>query len=217
MKLYFDPITVNCRKVIAGLDLLGASYESEIVDYFAGEHKADAYLEINPNAELPALIDADLVLWESNAILVYAAEKAGKTSAYPADPKIRADIQRWLLWEASKWFACCYVYIVENVVKPIFDDTPDEAALQAHEPTFLHQAGILEARLSGRDWLSAGHVTLADIAVAAPMHLHPFQKLPLGSCPNLTAWMTRVEALPCWKNSDPAPHIPPEMLAKLTG
>ena len=217
MKLYFDPITVNCRKVAAGLDLIGTEYESEYVDYFAGGHKEETFLEINPNAELPALTDEDLTLWESNAILVYAAEKAGTTTTYPADAKIRADIQRWLLWESSKWFSACYVYLVENVVKPILDDTPDTRLLEAHAPVFHRLAGILEKRLEGRDWLSSDQPTLSDIAIAAPMHLHSFQKLPLEGYPNLRAWMSRVEALQCWKNSDPAPHLPPEALAKLLG
>ena len=120
MKLYYDPITVNCRKVVAGLGLIGADYDEKVLDYFGGEHKGDEYREINPHAELPALIDDDLVLWESNAILVYAAEKLGNKIVYPDDPKVRADIQRWLMWESSKWFGACYVYVVENIVKPLY-------------------------------------------------------------------------------------------------
>ncbi len=215
MKLYYDPITVNCRKAVAGLDLIGVSYDEEKLDYFAGDHKLPAYRAVNPNAEIPSLVDGDLVLWESNAILVYAAEKTGNTDAWPTDPATRADIMRWLLWEASKWFGSCYVYLVENVVKPMLDDTPDEAVLSAHGPTFHAHAAVLDRALAGRDWLSADHPTIADIAVAAPMHLHGVQKLPLENYPNIRAWIARVEALPCWQKSDPIPHIPPELLAKL--
>ena len=215
MKLYYDPITVNCRKVVAGLDLIGASYDEEKLDYFAGDHKQPAFTAINPNAELPALVDGDLELWESNAILVYASEKLGNKTAYPDDPKVRGDIARWLLWESSKWFGACYAYLVENVVKPVLDDVPDQARLEQHAPTFHAQATILENTLAGRDWLCADHATIADIAVAAPMHLHAVQKLPLEGYPNIRAWLARVEALPCWQKSDPIPHIPAELLAKL--
>ena len=214
MKLYYDPITVNCRKVVAGLDLIGASYDEELVSYFGGEHKLPAYTSINPNAELPALVDGEMKLWESNAILVYASEQLGNTTVYPADPKVRADITRWLLWESGKWFSTCYTYLVENVVKVILDDTPDEAVLADHAPTFHARASILEAALDGRDWLCDDHATIADIAMAAPMHLHGLQKLPLEDYPNIRAWMERVEALPCWQKSDPVPHLPPEVLAK---
>ena len=215
MKLYYDPITVNCRKVVAGLDLVGASYEDELLSYFGGDHKKPEFRQVNPNAELPALVDGDLVLWESNAILVYGAEKTGNRAAYPADAKIRADIARWMLWECSKWFDGCYVYLVQNVVNPILDSTPDQAVLDAHEPVFRGLASILEAGLAGREWLCADQPTIADIAVAAPMHLHAVQKLPLKDYPNIRGWIARVEGLPCWQNSDPVPHIPAELLAKL--
>ncbi len=56
MKIYADPITVNCRKVLAGLKLLGVGYERGHVDYFQGEQKSPAYMAINPNAALPALV-----------------------------------------------------------------------------------------------------------------------------------------------------------------
>lgn len=50
MKLYYDPITINCRKVIAGLDYIGAPYDSELMNYFGGDHKKPEFARINPNA-----------------------------------------------------------------------------------------------------------------------------------------------------------------------
>jgi glutathione S-transferase len=75
MKLYYDPITVNCRKVAAGFNLMNVRFEKSHVDYLGGGHKTPEYLDINPNASLPTLVDGDFKLWESNAILQYAAEK----------------------------------------------------------------------------------------------------------------------------------------------
>jgi len=200
VELYADPITVNCRKALAGLKLMGADYSLSKVDYFTGEHKSDAYMAINPNASLPAMKDGDLVLWESNAILQYAADKLGKSEFYPSDAAARADVNRWLLWEAASWFPSCYVYLVENCVKPLLGDTPDPAVLAGEQENFHKLAGILDARLSQHDWLCGDHPTIADIAVAAPMHLHAWAKLPLDEHPNLKRWMTeRVEQLPCWK------------------
>ena len=114
MELFADPITVNCRKVLAGLQMMDADYTLTKVDYFKGEQKNDEFKSINPNAALPALKDGDLVLWESNAILQYVADTMDKTEFYPKDPAKRADVNRWLLWEASAWFPSCYVYLVEN-------------------------------------------------------------------------------------------------------
>ena len=151
MKIYADPITINCRKVLAGLDLMKAPYELAHVDYFKGEQKGDAYLAINPNASIPAMVDGDLVLWESNAILQYAADRNGGSSAYPTDLKTRADINRWLLWESSSWFPSCYVYLVENCVKPLLGGT-------ATMETFVENAALPFAR--------AVNATLAAAAVS---------------------------------------------------
>lgn len=202
MKLYADPITVNCRKVIAGLDFLGAPYERVHVDFFKGEQKSPEYLAINANATLPTLVDDDLILWESNAILQYAADKVSNSRAYSLDLKKRADINRWMLWESSSWFPSAYIYLVEHCVKPLFDQPPDAQVLAAQDVQFHKLAGILDKRLSTSKWLCGDEPTIADIAVAAPIHMHQFQKLPLAPHKHLTRWMTEgIEKLPCWERS----------------
>jgi len=97
MEILADPITVNCRKVLAGLQMLNVDYTLNKVDYFKGEQKSPEYLAINPNAAIPAMRDDGLLLWESNAILQYAADKQKDSTAYPTDLKSRADVNRWLL------------------------------------------------------------------------------------------------------------------------
>ncbi len=199
MQIYADPITVNCRKVLAGLDLLNAPFERVHVDYFKAEQKEPAYLALNPNASVPAMKDGDFVLWESNAILQYAADKHDRDSAYPKDLKKRADINRWLLWESSSWFPTCYVFLVENCVKPLLGAEPDPMVLDAQAAQFHKLADILDERLATSKWICGEQPTIADIALAAPIHLHPYQKLPLSDHPNLKRWMTeRVEKMPCW-------------------
>ncbi|WP_293660033.1 glutathione S-transferase family protein [Rhodoferax sp. OV413] len=172
MKIHADPITVNCKKVLAGLQLIGAPYEVIHVDYFKGAQKEEPYLSLNPNASVPAMVDGDFELWESNAILQYAADKMGNDAAYPKDLKTRADINRWLLWESSSWFPACYVFLVENCVKPLLGGAPDPAVLEAQQTQFHKLAGILDKRLAASAWVSGKNATIADIALAAPMHLH---------------------------------------------
>lgn len=202
MQVYADPITVNSRKVIAGLKFLEADYTLNHIDYFQGKQKSPEYLKINPNACLPSMVDDGFTLWESNAILQYAADKHNRTQAYPTDLKTRADVNRWLLWESSSWFPSCYVYLVENCVKPLLEEKSDPTVLAGEEPNFRKLAGILESRLAGGEWLCGSNPTIADIAVAAPMHLHTVQGLPLNDFPNLVRWMTeKVEKLPAWNET----------------
>ncbi len=135
--------------------------------------------------------------------LQYGADKTGASSAYPRDLKARADINRWLLWEACAWFPSCYVYMMENFRKPRRDERPDPALLEAEEPNFHRLAGILDARLAGQTWIcGAPEPTIADISVAAPLHLRRHAKQPLEEHPNVRTWMDRIEALPCWTGTD---------------
>lgn len=202
MKVYADPITVNCRKVLAGLDFIGAPFELKLVDYFKGEQKAEPYISLNPNQSIPALVDGDLVLWESNAILQYAADKMGNAASYPTDLKHRADVNRWLLWESSAWFPTCYSFLVENCIKPLLGGQTDPAVVEAQTVQFHKLAAIIEGRLNSTAWVAGSSPTIADIALAAPMHLHGWQQLPLAEHPVLQRWLVeRVEQLPCWKKT----------------
>ena len=163
MELLLDPITINSRKALAGFKLIGVDYTVTKIDYFQAKQQSPEYVAINPNASVPALRDGDFTLWESNAILQYAADKLGNASAYPTELKTRADVNRWLLWESSAWFPSCYKYV----------------------------AGILDARLAGSRYLCGDEPTIADVAVAAPMHMHAYFKLPLENHKNLVRWMTQ--------------------------
>ena len=203
MKIYADPITINCRKVIAGLQLMGAPYELTLVDYFKGEQKAEPYASMNPMLSIPAMDDGGFVLWESNAILQYAADKTGSEATYPKDLKTRADINRWLLWESSSWFPACYVYLVENCVKPLLGGVADGAVLAANQAQFDKLASILDARLAQHRWVAGtAGASIADVALAAPMHLHGWQQIPFQGYANIKRWLLEdVESLPCWKNT----------------
>jgi glutathione S-transferase len=204
LQVYLDPCTVNSRKVLAGLDLLNTQYELKHVDYFAGAHKKPEYLAINPNGAVPAAMDGGFALSESNAILQYAADLSGSDKYYPKNLKDRADINRWLFWEASTWFPSCYIYLVEYVVKPLMNAESDEAVIDKETPNWHRLASILDARLAKSKWLGGGNITIADIAVAAPMHVHKWQRPPLNDHPNLKRWMADVEQLPCWQKTQGA-------------
>lgn len=69
LDVYLDPCTVNSRKVLAGLALLGTEHNFHHIDYFTGQQKSPEYMKINPHATVPAAVDGELVLTESNAIL----------------------------------------------------------------------------------------------------------------------------------------------------
>jgi glutathione S-transferase len=208
LEVHLDPCTVNSRKLLAALTLLDTPYTLKKVDYFAGEHKSSEYKAINPCATVPcAVIDNSLVLTESNAIIAYAGDLAGDNPAYPADKKIRADINRWLFWETSVWFPSCYVYLIQNVVQPVLGNAPDDSVTKKEEPRWRELAGVLEQKLQkgDRKWLCGGEEpTVADLAVASSMHLWKREKFPIEGFPALRKWIGRVEGLECWVSTQGA-------------
>ena len=205
LQVYLDPATVNSRKVLAGLDLLGTQYNLNHVDYLTGAHKAVEYLKINPHGTVPCAVDGECTITESNAILQYAADVDNRDDYYPKDLKKRATVNRWLLWESSVWFQSCYVYLVEFVVKPLLKAEPDQSVIDAQAPRWNQLAGILDAQLSKTKWVAGDQLTIADIAIAAPMQLYAAQRLPLDKYPNLKRWMVDgIEKLPSWQKTQGA-------------
>lgn len=203
LEVYLDPATINSRKVLAALDLVGQEYHFNKIDYFAGGQKDPSFTKINPHATVPAATDGDLMLPESNAIMAYAADLQGG-KAYPKDLKTRAKINAWLLWESSVWFGTCYKYVVEYVVKPLLKAEPDQSVIDAEAPNWNKNAGILDATLAKSKFLVGNEPSIADIAVAAPMHLWKASRLPIDKYPNLQRWYKAIEQLPSWQKTQAA-------------
>lgn len=90
-------------------------------------------------------------------------------------------------------------------MKPLLKAEPDESIIDAQAPRWHQLAGILDAQLAKTKWLTGDDISIADIAVAAPMHLHAAQRLPLDQHPNLKRWLTEgIEKLPCWQRTQGA-------------
>jgi glutathione S-transferase len=203
LQLHLDAASVNCHKVVAALDYMGIEYERNHVDYITGQHKSPDYLKINPNGTIPSASDDGLTITESNAIMQYAADVNGEkgATAYPKGPKQRAIVNAWLLWEASRWFQSNYVYLVENVLKPLQSMEPDQATLTAEEPKWLALANVLNEQLAKTKYVAGDDITIADFAIMSPMHLHAAQKLPLDNVPNLKRWIADIEKIPAWQST----------------
>jgi glutathione S-transferase len=96
MKLYIHPLSGHAHRAILFLSLIGADVAEVIVDLAAGEHKSPEFLKLNRFGQLPVLVDGDTVIADSNAILVYAARKFGRSDWLPDTPEAAASVQRWL-------------------------------------------------------------------------------------------------------------------------
>jgi glutathione S-transferase len=97
MKLYHYPASTTCRPILLLAEEERIPLQMEVVDLFAGEHHADVFAALNPNRAVPVLVDGDLRLTESSAILKYLAERSG-SGAYPAAPRARAQVNALMDW-----------------------------------------------------------------------------------------------------------------------
>jgi glutathione S-transferase len=211
VKLYLFPPSPNVRKVnavIAHLDI--QDIDVEIVNVAKGENHLPAFLSINPMGKLPVL-DAGkgLLLWESNAICQFLCERHGSTGLFPADPRIRADIVRWLFWEASAWSEATTILTTENVRKPMMGiGQPDPAAVSIGEQKFRALATVLDGQLANRPFMVGDTVTLADFVVGGSATYLERGRFPVADFPHLRAWWARLNGIAAWTRTVPSAELP---------
>ncbi|MDP9003087.1 MAG: glutathione S-transferase family protein [Myxococcota bacterium] len=193
MKLHDFAFSPNCRKVRALAYELRIELEFIPVDLSKGAQRSPAFLAINPNGRVPVLVDGDLVLWESTAILRYLAGKAG-SALVPAAPYAQAEVDRWLSWQLAHLGPAMSKVVFERIVKKVAGQgAPDETAIAAGTAEFAKLTAILDNALVGREYL-AGALSIADFALASHFSLAETGGLDLGPYAHVNAWLSRVLA-----------------------
>ena len=197
--LYHFPYSQHARRVASLLEAAKLPYELRHVDMAKGEHLSAAYLAINPNHQVPTLIDGDLTLHESNAILRYLCHRHGLSDWYPVDPRHRARVEQWLDWNQSR-LSPAVVDIVRN--KVFLGEKGDKDAIARGEAKLRELGPILEAGLAAHDFLAGPKPTIADLSVASNLFQLGFaQAIPPGA--NIAAWYQRIGALQAFRRSLP--------------
>jgi len=201
MKLYSSGFSPNALRTRAVAFELGLEPEIIDVNIGQGENRTPDYLAINPNGKVPALVDGDVVLWESRAINGYLASKKPELGLYPADPAKRAEIDQWSYWQAIHLGPAMQKVGFERVLKKLFGrGGADEAAIVGDLKTVADLLPILDAALAGKEWV-AGPLTLADFALASTFMYRKPSRLGLDDHPNVAAWIARLEARPSWQRA----------------
>lgn len=198
LRILGRPTSINVRKVLWTADEIGIPYDYEPQWATpAAPSTSPALLKLNPNGLVPVIEDENGVLWESNTISRYLAGKSGRTDLLPAEPLPRAQVERWMDWQATDLNAA-WRYGYRALVRKDegFDDPGQIAAsLKACAARLAIIAGQLEATgayMAGRDF------TLADIGVA--LSIHRIRSLP--GAPALpaavAAYMERLQPRPAY-------------------
>ena len=189
--------SANVQKVTWACGEMGLPFDREDVGGAFGRTKDPEYLEMNPNSRVPTIIDDGFVLWESNAIVRYLAGLHGRGTLAPTDPKVYADADRWMDWQQTT---------VLPLMTPIFWGlvrTPEaernHAVINQAIEDMIPVAAILEKRLEGRDYLTGGSLTIADIPVAIQIYRYVSLVQDRPKTPKMDAWYARIADRPAFK------------------
>jgi GST-like protein len=187
--------TPNGQKVAIMLEETGLPYRIIPVDIQAGDQFAPHFLAISPNNRIPAIVDPDgpggqpLPVFESGAILIYLAEKAGML--LPGDPRGRMEVLQWLMWQMGN-------------VGPMFGQAnhfrsyapePIPYAIERYSKEVRRLYGILDKRVAGRPFL-AGDFSIADIATYPWTLLSKRYEVDMAQYPHARRWQETIAARP---------------------
>jgi glutathione S-transferase len=173
----------NVQKVLFLLEELGVKYVREDYGRQFNNTDTDAYRAMNPNMKVPTLIDGDVVAWESNTILRYLAALHGRQLA-GATPAEKTQVERWMDWMLAALNAP-YLAVFKDAKSP-----------QAAE--LVAQLKILDGHIAGKTWFALDRLTLADIALAPVVKRCLEFKIERPELPEITRWMTAIEARPAF-------------------
>lgn len=190
MKLYDYILSASCYKIRLMAALVGVKLDLKAVDFHPGrEHRSAAFRALNPAGTLPVLVDGDLVLTESTAMLVYLARE----NWLGAGPAQTAQVQQWLAFSARLGASLGMARLHDMLLYPGDIDALRRAGIDALRELESH---LTEARFANRIFLVGGTPTIADIACFPSVALAPDGGVTLDDFPSIRLWSRAIRALP---------------------
>lgn len=188
MKLYgFGP--TRSLRALWGLKELGLEFEFVQVNLQAGEHRRPEFLAINPAGKVPVLVDGDLVIPESAAIVLYLAEKYPEKGLMPATLQQRAQVYRWIMFAMTELEQPLWRMAKHTFLYPEHKRLPQDIDLARED--FIAMASVLDHHMKGRQFIVGVRISAADCVTAYLMDWANERHL-LDGLPNLKAYLQRM-------------------------
>ena len=159
LKFYYNTAP-NPMKVALLLEELGLPYEPVPVDTRKGEQFSAAYLKVNPNSKVPAIVDGDVRVFDSNAILLFLADREKRFVPAPADSAARGALLSWLFLIASGVGPFSGQSVHFRTAAP----EPREYALNRYDFEAHRHWKLIEDRLAGSHYLLGSEYSVVDMA-----------------------------------------------------
>jgi GST-like protein len=203
MKLYHFP-SPNPQKVTFALKELGLDCELVPVDLAKGEQREAAFRAVNPFGRVPVLVDGDLTLTESQAILAYLGEQTGRL--WPTSASERADALQWL-FVLSQHIMPPAGQVALRIRAKVLGIPVDEAVVAQGEQALPMPIGILDGRLAANRWLMGADFSLVDCAYCPVLNIIEKAGFSLAAYPNVSAYLDACRARPAWKETPKLPGL----------
>jgi len=192
LKLYGFAATRSLR-VLWALNELDAEFEFVPVNLLTGEQHRPEFLRINPAGKVPVLVDGDVVLTESAAIVIYLAEKYPDKGLLPVDRKQLAQAYRWVMFAMTELEQPLWRITRHSWLYP--EDQRIPAEIPAASQEFIAMAAVLEDHMTGRQLIVGDTITIADCVTAYLMDWANEYHL-IDEHPQLRAYLERMYARP---------------------
>jgi glutathione S-transferase len=198
IQLYSWPQSSGTR-VQWALEELGVPYEYVTVDRASGEHRGERYLARNPNGKVPTLVDDGVSYFESVAILLHLGERYGvERKLWPASGQERADAMSWTVWSITELTTFVMRVIYHGLDTPLSFKPEDRSKGEAEwaRGMLTRHLGMLDRRLTSRDYWAGPEFSLVDVALASPVRSATRFGIDIDEHAAVRAWLERCNARP---------------------
>lgn len=204
IKIYGSPMS-SAGRCYWMLEELGVPYEVMPLNMSEKEQKSEAFLKINPNGKIPAIVDGDFTLWESMAITNYLAKKFESPLA-AKNLQEESLIQQWSLWGLVDFQEPAVSWMIQEIFVPA--EHRNHQIIENAKKALPRVLGVLNRGLEGKTYLVGNRFTVADVNVGAVTNILLGLKYDLTAYPNVQKWMSEFQQRPAFKKVAEMRHFP---------
>jgi glutathione S-transferase len=197
LKVWGRATSSNVQKVMWAIGEIGLDHERIDVGASYGGLDTEAYGKLNPNRLVPTLVDGDLVIWESNAIVRYLAAKYDAGGLWPKDPGQRALADQWMDWLPTTLLGN-FVAVFFGLVR-IPPEHRDMAATNKAIERLNQNYRLLDAHMAGRVFIAGDRLTMGDIPLGMTLYRYYDMAFERPSLPHVEAWYARLQERPAYR------------------
>ena len=180
----------NVMKVLWCCDEIGIPFDRLDVGGPFGYEHVENYSALNPNQRVPTIDDDGFILWESNVIVRYLAEKHSRGKLFPSDSETRWEAEKWMDWQQTSIRASMLIVFRGLIRTPPEDRNPE--AIENGRRAAAEAWGILDRHLLGRNFVTGDEFTMGDIPVGSDVYRWFTLDIERPPLPNLEEWYGRL-------------------------